>query len=216
MIPFRDRDDIFFIFTSHAGLIKVLYRRGYSKYQGKLGLCTPLTKVEVIYREKKGEIFSCVEMACLDSFSVLRQRLLFLEVACDLLQVILASQFVGKPAPQLYALLCFYLKKIPQMVNPWILAASFRLKLLRHDGLIALPFTCCECRQVLQNEAFIRESEGWCIKHKPHGSGHWELSELQTFYQLAICQSYQEICVSDVSLSLQNKIAHFFDSCVKK
>jgi DNA repair protein RecO (recombination protein O) len=215
-IPFRDYDQILSIFTADAGLIKVLYKGSRSKCLGVQGLGTPLTRVEVIYRETRGEIFSCHEMTLLDSFSFLRKKWLNLEVACDLLQVLLASQFVGKAAVRLYALLCFYLEKIPHTLNPWILAMSFRLKLLKHDGLMSFPFLCCECHQPLQALAFTRDSENWCLNHQPIGSLIWEQAELQLLYRLATCQSYQEIRSSEISLGLQNKVIAFFDACVKK
>lgn len=211
-IPFRDSDQILSLFTLDAGLIKVLCKGSRSKRQVKRGFYNPLTGVEIVYCEKRGEIFSCHEMNCVESFSYLRKELLFLEVACDLLKVILASQYVGKAAPQLYALLCFYLKKIPQAVNPWILATSFRLKLLNHDGLIAFPWICSECQTVLDCEAFTRNGESWCANHKPLRSQSWDTQELQALYQLATSQSYREISSYEISHSLQNKVINFFDA----
>jgi DNA repair protein RecO (recombination protein O) len=213
-IPFRDHDQILSIFTQNVGVIKVLYRG--SKTQKIQGLCMPLTKVEVFYREKKGEIFHCQELTLVESLSFLRKELLYLEVGCDLLQVILTSQLIGKAAPHLYALLCIYLKKIPQTVNPWTLAVSFRLKLLKYDGLATFPFICSECQQLLQIVAFTRESEGWCTNHQPLGSLVWQQNELQQVYRLANCLNHREICADDISLSLQNKVARFFGECVTR
>lgn len=216
VIPFRDYDQILSIFTADAGLIKVFYKGGRGKRRSGEGLYIPLVKVEVIYREKRGEIFSCHEITLLDSFSFLRKKLADLEVACDLLQALMASQLVGKAATQLYALLCFYLEKIPSTLNPWILAMSFRLKLLKYDGLVTFPFLCCECRQPLQVLAFTREIESWCSHHQPIGSLIWEPAELQLLYRLGACQNYREIYLSEISPSLQNKMITFFDSCVKR
>lgn len=214
VIPFRDYDQILFLFTER-GLIKVIEKGGRSKSRGKQGLCTPLTRVEVIYSEKQGEIFNCHEMTLLDAFSFLRKELLFLEVACDLVQAILASQLIGKEAPRLYALLLLYLKKIPQTACPWILASSFRLKLLKHDGLTSFPFPCFECRRILEEEAFIRGDECWCAHHRPSGSQAWAAMELQMLYQLATCQNYREISQHDISQRMQNQIRIFFDACIK-
>jgi DNA repair protein RecO (recombination protein O) len=215
-IPFQDYDQILTLFTSDAGMIKVLYKGSRSKRRGVQGLCIPLTKVEIVYREKSGEIFGCQEMTLVDSYSLLRKKLLHLNVACDLLQVILASQLVGKTAPQLYTLLSFFLEKIPQTAHPWTLATSFRLKLLRHDGLAPFPFICSECGQLLQTVAYTYASEGWCVKHQPAGCRVWEQSELQHIYRLAVCQSYREICADEISSELQNKVEDFFEACVKR
>jgi DNA repair protein RecO (recombination protein O) len=213
-IPFRDHDQILSIFTQTVGVIKVLYRG--SKTQKIQGICQPLTKVGVFYREKKGEIFHCQELTLVESLSFLRKELLYLEVACDLLQVILTSQLIGKAAPQLYALLCIYLKKIPQTFNPWTLTVSFRLKLLKHDGLAAFPFVCSECQQLLQIAAYTRESEGWCMNHQPLGSLVWQQNELQQVYRLVNCQNYREICTDEIPLLLRNKVARFFEECVTR
>jgi len=216
VIPFRDYDQILTLFTPHAGIIKVLYKGSRSKRRGVQGLCIPLTKVEVVYREKRGEIFSCHEITLVDSFSFLRKELLHLEVGCDLLQVILTSQLVGKASPRLYALLCFYLEKIPQTYNPWVLTVSFRLKLLRHDGLIALPFSCSECRQLLQGMAYICEAESWCEAHYPLESQRWEKKELEQLYRLAMCQNYRDIHTDDIPRELQNKVVQLFETCVRR
>lgn len=215
VIPFRDYDQILYLFTESEGLIKVIERGGRSKSRGKQGLCSPLTRIEVIYSETKGEIFNCREITCMDSFSSLRKELLFLEVGCDLLQVILSSQLIGREAPRLYALLLFYLRKIPQTAFPWVLAASFRLKLLKHDGLAVFPFTCSECQRILEQEAFIRDSESWCAHHQPSGSQAWACPELQMFYHLATCQNYSDISGYSISPWLQNQIRVFFDACIK-
>ena len=210
VIPFNDYDQIASIFTPEVGLIKILHKGGRNKHRKEKISCMPLMRVEIAYREKKGEIFACDALHCIEMFPLLRTDLPSLETACDLLQVILDSQLMGKGAPQLYALLCYYLKKIPQTTHPSLLSASFRLKLLKHDGMVSFPFICCECRQFLQNEAFIRDAEGWCAVHRPPGSECWNSKELQIIYQLAEGQSYKEMCSVDMSPELHSKIALFF------
>ncbi len=188
VIPFRDYDQILTLFTQDAGMIKVIYKGSRSKRRGVQGLCIPLTKVEVIYQERNSEIFNCHEMALVDSYHTLRQKLIDLEVACDLLQTIAGSQLLGKAAPQLYALLCFYLERIPQTPNPWILAMSFRLKLLKHEGVIAFPLMCSECGRVLVKSAYARETDWRCGDHQMAGSVLWEEEELQVMDRLTTCQ----------------------------
>ncbi len=216
VIPFRDYDQILTLFTPNAGMIKLIYKGSRSKRRSAQGSCIPLTKVEAIYQEKKGEIFSCHELTLQNSYLFLRKELSHLEVACDLLQVLFSSQLVGKAAPRLYELICFYLNKIPQIFNPWVLSLSFRLKLLKHDGLTAFPLVCSECQQLLLAEAYIGESESWCREHYPLSSQHWKQHELEQLYRLAICQSYQEIKLEQVSLEMKNKVFDFFENCLKR
>lgn len=214
VIPFQDYHQIVSIFTLGAGLIKVLHKGSRSQRKNGKSPCMPLTKVEVSYYEKKGEIFGCHELNCTDMFSNLRTDLCFLETGCDLLQVILDSQLMGKEAPLLYHLLYTYLKKIPQTANPWLLAASFRLKLLKHDGLIGFPFICNECGNVLYSEIYTRDSESWCAVHRPKQCIEWDATELRVIYRLAESQSFTEISLLDLSPILLAKITLFFTKCL--
>ena len=214
-ISFKDHDQILSIFTIDAGLIKVFYNGGRGRRRGGEGGVTPLNKVEVVYRERSGEIFSCHEITVIETYSSLRKELQLLEVACDLLQAILTSQMAGKAAPQLYLLLCFYLKKIPLAPNPWILSASFRMKLLAHDGLISVPFICSVCQNHLHDFAFITADEQRCLNHQLPGDIEWLFEELQFLYRIVASQSCQEILQSQMSPALGSKICAFFDSCIE-
>ncbi len=215
VIPFRDYGNILSLLTPDAGLIKLIYHGSRSKSRGMQGLCIPLTKVEAVYREKGGEIFVCEEMRLIEPFSNLRQKLHHLEVACDLLHVVASSQLVGKPAPILYALLCFFLQKIPLTLFPLALSVSFRLKLLKHDGIVAFPFICPACGQELLSEAYPYADEVWCECHRPVGSGAWGQVELKQLYRLSEAQNFHEIYSEEVSSQLYSQVSSFFDSCIK-
>ena len=215
VIPFRDYDNILSLLTPDAGLIKLIYHGSRSKSRGMQGLCIPLTKVEAVYREKASEIFVCEEMRLIESFSNLRQELHHLEVACDLLHVVASSQLVGKSAPALYALLSFFLQKIPLTLFPLALAVSFRLKLLKHDGILAFPFICPACGQELLSEAYPYADEVWCESHRHVGSKTWGQMELKQLYRLAEAQSFQGIQSEKVSPELYQQVSSFFDSCIK-
>lgn len=76
-IQYRDYDQILSLLTPDVGLIKILLKGGYRKQQRGRGLCMPLSRVEVAYREKRSEIFECHEITPLDSFPLLRKELLF-------------------------------------------------------------------------------------------------------------------------------------------
>lgn len=172
--------------------------------------CAPLSRVEVVYRENQGEIFKCSEMNCIETFPNLRKDLLFLEAACDMLQVVSLSQMPGKGSRQLYDLLLFFLKKIPHALFPWTLSASFRLKLLRHDGLIYFPMTCLVCGLFLEEEAYTQECECFCSLHKPANSLVWKQEELLRLNQLALLQDFPELSSIQLDEQLFNRIRDFF------
>lgn len=211
-IPFRDHDHILSLFTRDVGLMKILYRGSRTSKGSKKCVCTPLSKVEVIYQEKRGEIFSCREMHSLDLFPDLRKNLHFLEVGCDLLHVISAAQMPGKASPSLYDLLLFYLKKIPFAAYPWVLSASFRMKMLLHEGVTSFPLACMECGLCLVEEAFFCGNEIRCVQHRQMGSTILTAAELRLLAELALCKNFQEIASIQLSAVQYIRIKCLYES----
>lgn len=217
VIPFRDCDQILAIFTREAGMIKVLHKGSRSKKRGMRGIQgMPLTRVEVVYKEKKGEIFSCHELAHLGSYQSLRHELSHLNAACDLLQVIYQTQMIGKPAPQLFSLLKFYLEKIPFISSPSLLTTSFRLKLLKHEGVSACPLACSHCLCPLLKEAFVYQGETYCQAHRMVGSYALQEIELGVLYKLMACQSYQQLTQIELFPQTKLKIERYFRERMQK
>ncbi|WP_068467159.1 DNA repair protein RecO [Candidatus Protochlamydia phocaeensis] len=215
-IPFRDYDQILVLFTQDAGLIKLLYKGSRSKKRGVQGICMPLTRVEVIFKEKKGEIFSCQEISLLDSYRPLRQQLSSLEAGCELLQVLYATQWVGKPSPQLYALLKYYLEKIPAIPYPAILTTSFRLKLLKHEGLLTFPLRCSHCQQPLVSQAYSYQSDLFCLQHHVPGSLYLQQKELDVLYKLMDCKTFQDLTQVLLPADFKAKMEIFFKERMQK
>jgi DNA repair protein RecO (recombination protein O) len=209
-IPFQEKDSILVLFTQEVGLLKVFYKGSYRNPRPY----PPLSQVEVLYWEKRSEICGCREIKLLNSFPLLRTQLSYLEAATDLLQALLSSQLVGKAAPEIYALLSFYLSKIPQTQDPKATALSFRLKLMKYEGLIRFPLICGECLQPLTTEAYTERADWWCERHQPPGSMSWNPQELQQLDRLTSCQTYREIAEECLSPELWSKFIPFFNSCL--
>ena len=51
------------------------------------------------------------------------------------------SQAIEKPSPLVYQLLLYYLDRIPHEENLSFFGASFRLKVLLHEGLLSYPIS---------------------------------------------------------------------------
>lgn len=139
-IPYLDQKKILKIFTPE-GLVSLF---------AKTSTLTPFCIAEWVYQKTEKELYPLKEAALLDPLSALRQSYPIITAAGSIAKDLLRSQLPGKKAPALYQLACLYLKKIP--LAPEILVASFRLKLLLHEGLLsALPeptFTAAEWEQV--------------------------------------------------------------------
>jgi DNA repair protein RecO (recombination protein O) len=214
IFPFRDYDQILVLFTQDAGIIKLIYKGSRSKKRGVQGICMPLTRVEVVFKEKQSELFVCQEMALLDSYRSLRKQLAYLEAGCDLLQLLYTTQLVGKPAPQLYALLKFYLEKIPYS-HPELLTTSFRLKLLKHEGLITFPLQCGQCQEILLTEAYFHQGELFCHAHQIPGLFLQEI-EVDLLYALTECQRFQDLIQIPFLLDYKIKIDRFFKARIQE
>lgn len=209
-ISYRDYDQILTLFTAHAGLIKLMCYGSRSQKSKWRGLCLPLTRLEVVYQEKKGEIFVCRDLTLVDAHLWLKEEFNQLEAACDLLHTLNCSQMLGKEAPRLYALLLAYLKKIPYIADPWILAISFRLKLLKHEGMLSCPFVCQECGQSIWTEAYWSRLGMHCVFHLPLAAHRWNSQELGLIYQLVSCQHYKELSGLALPTGFRAKIHKFF------
>jgi DNA repair protein RecO (recombination protein O) len=210
--PYRDYDQIVTLFTANAGLIKVMCYGSRSQKSKWRSLCVPLTLLEIVYREKSGEIFECRDMSLIDSHNALKQHYSHLETACDLLCALNMSQMLGKEAPELYALLIYFLKKIPLIHDPLILSLSFRLKLLKHEGLLTCPFICHHCLQPLFQEAYFNGEEWQCAHDQSISSLHLAEQELQTVYQLVSSQKYGNLNSVTLPMTLKVKVEHFFQA----
>ncbi len=135
-LNFQDYDQILTVFTREEGLIKLIVKRARHAKSGRGGFTAPFTQAEFIYKEGRGEIFTCSEVSVIHQHLGLRRSLSVLEAACDIIKALLLVQPIQAAAPQLYDLLILYLTHIPRLRDPYALAASFRLKLLKHEGLL--------------------------------------------------------------------------------
>lgn len=182
-LNFRDYDKIVSAFTAEHGLLKFIAHKANAAKRGLKVL--PLTKGELIYTPNKSELYRLKDLSLTSQYLPLRQNLCFLDTACELLKCILETQLPQKPAPDLYSLLCAYLDKIPKVSNPKLIEASFRLKLLRHEGLFDV------------DTSFFSEKERTLV------------------HALAFSLSYEELDQIPLSHELNFKIKSFFTANIK-
>jgi len=133
-LNFGDYDQIVTVFSFEIGLLKFIVKKGNSTKHGLKN--TPLTKAEFVYTQGKSELFKLKELSGLNHYLTLRKNLRHLDTACECLRAIRASQMLHKPAPDLYGLLEAYLDRIPLIHNLPNLESSFKLKILRHEGIL--------------------------------------------------------------------------------
>lgn len=214
-IPFKNYDCILTLFTPLEGVIKLFVRGAYSsKRGGGSGITTPLSVVEVVYTKGRGDLCSCEEVAVINHHLPLRRNLGMLEAACEMLQVISTTQQPGKAAPDLYQLLLMYLNKLPQVIFPLAISSSFKLKLLRYEGMLAFLSHCSVCAELL-NEAWIHENEAYCYSHMPAAALSLTRGEREAVEVLSFCRDFGLLANMNVSGLLVKKISHLFEESLK-
>ncbi len=159
-ISYLGQKRILKILTPEHGLISLF---------AKSGDLAPFCLAEWIYLPSHRELHTLEDAALLDPLLELRESYSLLTSAGSIAQDLLRTQFPNKKAP--FALACAYFKKLS--LNPPVLAASFRLKLLLHEGLLSFDpepcFTPAEWEQV-RILTFSRQfSQIANVANIPHG-----------------------------------------------
>ncbi|MBA3957643.1 MAG: DNA repair protein RecO [Parachlamydiaceae bacterium] len=207
-LPFQDFDLILTVFSLEEGIIKLIVK-GAGRSKQKRENITPLTCAEFVYSKGRSELFRSHEISIISHHLKLRQSLGHLEAACDLLHAIQNSQMEQTPAPMVYKLLMWSLDKIPLVPDPNQIAASFRLKLLRHDGLLLLSLHCSECGE--RGHAIVK-GETFCLKHAV-GGVIFSDQEFHLLGQLAFLSSLSELDTLVVTQELRKRIERLCQDC---
>lgn len=125
-IPYLGKKKILKIFTPDQGLV--------SLFAQSIPL-SPFALAEWVFRKSEKEIHFLKDVTLIDPLLYLRQDYQAISAAGSIAQDLLCTQFPDKQAPELFELVLLYLKKLP--FAPESITASFRLKLLLHEGLIS-------------------------------------------------------------------------------
>lgn len=208
-LKFKDYDQIFTLFTPDEGIVKMLLKHAYSAKFGRGAWTAPLTRAEFVYTRGTGDLRICREVSLLGQHLPLRENLDLLEASSDMLQATSQSQAPNKAAPDLYKLLIAYLEKLPLVANPHLLAASFRLKILRHEGLLNLASLCTHC-QIPLNERYATRGENYCRRHAPPGAVEFSEEEALLIELLAYAQTLGQLTSCTLPEGFVGKVKLFF------
>ena len=131
-LDYREKEKILRIYTKEKGKLSLIIRQK----PGNHLLTTPLSEGEFIFNRQRGNLHSVKDASLINPRLHLRKTLSILKSAGAFLQVVIHSQLDEKPTPCLYELLTSYLDHLPKSPNHALLIASFKLKLLKYEGLI--------------------------------------------------------------------------------
>ncbi len=184
-IPYLGRKRILKIFTPDGGLITLMAKASLSS-----ACAAPFCIAEWVYRKGQREIHTLQDASLIDGLLDLKKDFATLSAAGSMAQDLLRSQLPGKKGNALYTLLCACLAKLPTFANPQILAASFRLKLLLHEGLLSLQPECSVCAAPASR---LQQGESFCPAHAPHAGFPFSPSDWETLLHLAYSRQFSHL-----------------------
>jgi DNA repair protein RecO len=211
--PFQEHDLIFKLITPKFGIISLFLKGGQSSRRRGGTPITPLSKIEATFKRGNSTLFSCREVTLIDPFLKLRASFDSLEAALQMLQHLNFHQMEENRGEKLYQLLQCYLNNLPQAKSPSTLCASFKLKLLCHDGLFGPQTSCSHCGEKLA-ELMLFGGESFCSAHAPVNSESFTLDETEQLMLLAFSRSIAELCSIQIDPSLNKKIDTLFDLAI--
>lgn len=181
-IDYKDRQKIITLFTPSRGLISLIVKNINRTKSHLLTLTSPFTHGEYHFRVSRSDLYTFQDGTPLNTHNNIRLNLAHISAATDLAKALLSSQLQGKPAPDLYTLTLTYLRHLPTFQDPLPLTTSYLLKLLKHEGHLA-------------------------IDHKPPT---FTTPEWTTLLTLTNTRSIQELKATPVSETLHRKTQNLF------
>jgi DNA repair protein RecO (recombination protein O) len=205
-VPYQDNKRIISVFTD-VGILQLIVTLSSSNTH-LLSLTTPLSHALFLYQERPSQLHLFKEGSLLSSHLAYQTSYEHLETAMILIQTILSSQFPGKSAPLLYQLLHIYLKNLPHATQPKVLASSFMLKTLRHEGLLAIHLLCGHC-QKMPSQA-LKEGSCYCQQCMPRASLFFETEEWDQLLILLTSKKLQIFKEISYEKTLHQKVQELF------
>jgi len=205
---YKDHKRIITVFSQECGLISLITRKIAKNNYRFLSLTTPFSQIEVVFKRGRSELFQLIDGTVLQEHLQLRERYLFLQTAGQLAQAIIRSQMPGKSTPALYLLFRSFLKQIPTFPDLPLLLSAFYLKLLRHEGLIAIAPQCTHCLE--QPARFLLNGESLCDQHTTPEAHSFSTEEWNCLLTIDQSQHFSSLSPPHFSSDLAEKISHLF------
>ncbi len=117
-------------------ILKIFTPHGMATLFAQKCTLTPFCIAEWVWSNTQKEIGTLKDTTLLDPLLCLKESYPLILAAGQLAKDLLRTQLPGKGAPEVYQLACLYFKKLP--LAPTAFVASFKLKLLLHEGLLSL------------------------------------------------------------------------------
>ncbi len=210
-VPYKDGKRIVTIFAENRGLITLFAKKLSLKRLSLLNGLNLFALSEFVYLKGKSDLFYLKDLSLIQGHYFLREDLKYIEQASLMAKTLVISQLPNKKAPLLYALLKNYLMHIPHFKSSLVLAYSFILKLLLHEGLLDLKSSCHSCHRPA---LYLIKGELRCALHSPEYALNFSLLEMQILRILTYSRSFQELGNLNLTTELQTKIWQLFQETI--
>jgi DNA repair protein RecO len=207
-IPYLRDTRILKVLTKDHGLISLI-----AKKKSLTPFTHPFLIAEWVYQLGRGNIHILKEASLQNDLSNLRESFSVISSAGAIAQDLLKSQFPEKQGSGPYALTTAFFQKLPYTPKPHILVASFRMKLLIHDGLLSLENGCSECG----NQAlFLDRGESFCQNHTTSSGIGFSITEWTHLQELTFLRQFGELQRMEVEQITLTKIQEIFYRCTER
>lgn len=201
-IPYLGDCKILKVLTASDGLVSLM-----AKKKSLHSLTNPFLIAEWVYAKGKGEIHALKDASLCHDFSHLRANYSMISAAGILAQDLLKSQHPEKNGKGPYALAVSFFQKLPESLSYSAMIASFRLKLLLHDGLLGLENQCAHCTEA---PLFLSGGESLCKNHAGAYSIPFSKDEWEKLCHLAFARQFTLLQKTTLEKQLEGKIEQIF------
>lgn len=179
---YQEYDKLIQIFTKSEGMRTLIAKKANHPKSRAALPSSPFIHAEFVFDSPEKTLPVCREVTPISHYLGLRKNIDRLNSACKMVSALCDALLPGKEAPLLFDLLKCYFDKLLETEGSRPLEASFLLKLLRHEGVFALPLSCSECQQLL-DDVYVGDQGFFCEAHataQPLIFSARELAALQT------------------------------------
>lgn len=141
-LPFQEDGKIIQLFTPEFGIISVITKNISEKRLDLIQSTTPLFEGYFHLKRQSSEFYKLLEVNPISHHLMLKESLVQLKYAFEILKTISSTQPKNKPLPLLYQLVSVYLNELEKGMHHDKIISSFYLKFLRHEGLLNIDHFC--------------------------------------------------------------------------
>ncbi len=129
-----------------------------------------------------------------------------LSAACEFARAVKISQIAEKPSPELYLLLKAFIERLETTRHSDSLTTAFRLKILKHDGLLRFSSSCSACQSPLDEHYFFK-GEPFCSLHCPPGGVRFTKEQFDILRPMIRSKRFEQLeaCALPDALALNVK-----------